>query len=214
MHMGSYIMNFTVYTMAMLGLIFFAIYIYKKVINGGLCKNSNKFLSIEETMNINPRKSIMVVCAGNEKFLIASDIDRTTMLSKLEGSKKISAQQILEQNLAKKYERFENTEKYEKFEDLIPTEQVQVAVEPPVRSEMIESDLDVVYPPKVHITLEPIKDKNPQGRRLDKPQMDRREHVAKFSAQTPQKSVVLDFEKPKSHGFSTMKEMAKKINEL
>ena len=186
MHMGSYVINFTVYTMAMLGLIFFAIFIYKKVINGGLCKNSNKFLSIEETMSINPRKSIMVVRAGNEKFLIASDIDRTTMLSKLEGPKKISAQQILEQNLAKKYERFENTEK-----------------------SMRIADLDVVYPQKEHITLEPIKDKNPQGRRLEKTQMDRRE-----APKTTNKTVVLDFEKPKSHGFSTMKEMAKKINEL
>lgn len=210
MHMGSYIMNFTVYTMAMLGLIFFAIYIYKKVINGGLCKNNNKFLSIEETMNINPRKSIMVVRAGNEKFLIASDIDRTTMLAKLEGAKKVSAQQILDKNLAK-YERFENTEKYEKFEDLMTKENTQIEVEQPqMQQAMKVVDLDVVYPQKEHITLEPIKDKNPQGRRLDKPQMDRREPIA----QPKQKTVILDFEKPKAHGFSTMKEMAKKINEL
>lgn len=211
MHMGSYIMNFTVYTMAMLGLIFFAIYIYKKVINGGLCKNNNKFLSIEETMSINPRKSIMVVRAGNEKFLIASDIDRTTMLSKLEGSKKISAQQILDKNMAK-YERFENTEKYETFEDFMPKENTQIEVEQPQMQPTAKvADLDVVYPQKEHITLEPIKDKNPQGRRLDKPQMDRREPVKTSKAP---KTVVLDFEKPKSHGFSTMKEMAKKINEL
>lgn len=209
MHMGSYVINFTVYTMAMLGLIFFAIFIYKKVINGGLCKNSNKFLSVEETMSINPRKSIMVVRAGNEKFLIASDIDRTTMLSKLEGPKKISAQQILEQNLAKKYERFENTEKYENFDNLIPKENIQIDVEKQSQKSMRIADLDVVYPQKEHITLEPIKDKNPQGRRLEKTQMDRRE-----APKTTNKTVVLDFEKPKSHGFSTMKEMAKKINEL
>lgn len=43
MHMGSYVINFTVYTMAMLGLIFFAIFIYKKVINGGLCKMVTNF---------------------------------------------------------------------------------------------------------------------------------------------------------------------------
>lgn len=212
MHMGSYIMNFTVYTMAMLGLIFFAIFIYKKVINGGFCKNNNKFLSIEETMNINPRKSIMVVRAGNEKFLIASDIDRTTMLSKLEDSKKLSAQQILDKNLAK-YERFQNIEKYEKFEDLMPNDSTQIEVEQPqLQSSKTGriADLDVVYPQIEHITLEPIRDKNPQGRRLEKPQMDRREPIQK----TTNKTVVLDFEKPKTHGFSTMKEMAKKINEL
>ena len=70
--MGSYIANFTVYTMAMLGLIFFALFVYKKFMAGGLGGSSSKFLSIEETMNINPRKSLLVVRAGNEKFLVAS----------------------------------------------------------------------------------------------------------------------------------------------
>ena len=55
--MGSYLANFTVYAMAMTGLIFFAVFIYKKVMNGGFHSNKSNFLSIEETMNINPRKS-------------------------------------------------------------------------------------------------------------------------------------------------------------
>ncbi len=82
--MGSYLANFTVYAMAMTGLIFFAVFIYKKVMNGGFRSNKSNFLNIEETMSINPRKSLLVVRAGEEKFLIASDVDKTTLISKLE----------------------------------------------------------------------------------------------------------------------------------
>ena len=85
--MGGYIVNFTVYTMAMIGLICFAVFVYKKITDGTMRSNSNKFLSIEETMSLNPRKTLHVVRAGNEKFLIAADIDRTTLISKLEWNK-------------------------------------------------------------------------------------------------------------------------------
>ena len=66
--MGSYLANFTVYAMAMTGLIFFAVFIYKKVMNGGFRSNKSNFLNIEETMSINPRKSLLVVRAGEEKI--------------------------------------------------------------------------------------------------------------------------------------------------
>lgn len=82
--MSGYILNFMVYTMAMGGLIFFALFIYKKVMNGNFSSQGSKMLSIEETMSINPRKSLMIVRAGNERFLIASDIDKTTLISKLD----------------------------------------------------------------------------------------------------------------------------------
>ena len=81
--MGTYIMNFTVYTLAMSGLIFFALYVYKKVMGGSFHSSESKMLSIEETLSINPRKTLMVVKAGEERFLIASDVDKTTLISKL-----------------------------------------------------------------------------------------------------------------------------------
>jgi hypothetical protein len=34
-------------------------------------------------MSLNPRKTLHVVRAGNEKFLIAGDVDRTSLISKL-----------------------------------------------------------------------------------------------------------------------------------
>ena len=82
--MGSYLGNFAVYTLAMAGLIFFALMVYKKAISiGGIKSSKNKILSVEETISIAPRKTLYVVKAGNEKFLIAGDVDKTTLISKL-----------------------------------------------------------------------------------------------------------------------------------
>lgn len=82
--MGGYIINFTVYTLAMSGLIFCALFVYKKVMNGTLGIKNSQNLFVEETLSINPRKSLMIVRAGSERFLIASDVDKTTLISKLE----------------------------------------------------------------------------------------------------------------------------------
>ncbi|MBD5401739.1 FliO/MopB family protein [bacterium] len=181
--MGSYIANFAVYTMAMTGLIFFAVFAYKKFMNGGFRKDSSNFLSIEESMNINPRKSLLVVRAGSEKFLIASDVDRTTLLSKLDETSSVSSQKL---NLMR-----------DKYVEYIP-EQIQEQVPEPV----------IVQPEKEPVRLDVIREKNPLGRK-----MDTREHVTESKTLSP-KTVTLNFDKPVNHGFSTMKEMAKKINEL
>lgn len=82
--MGGYIANFTVYTMAMLGLICFALVIYKKFLSGSSFKNKSQFLNIEESISLAPRKNLYVVRAGNERFLVASDVDRTSLISKLD----------------------------------------------------------------------------------------------------------------------------------
>lgn len=100
--MNGYVVNFTVYTMAMLGLICFAVFVYKKVMEGGFRRKNSNLLSIEESMNISPRKSLHIVRAGNERFLIASDIDRTTLISKL-ADDNLSSQ--------KTFDRFLNIEK-------------------------------------------------------------------------------------------------------
>lgn len=192
--MGSYIANFTVYTMAMLGLIFFALFVYKKVMGGGIGGSSSKFLCIEETMNINPRKSLLVVRAGNEKFLVASDVDRTTLISKLGN-----------QSMVPKIEKFEH------FENIMQEDLPNIQ---PVVDEKIEVEQEkekVEERPTIH--LDPIIDKNPNIRRG----MDRRVSRKSKSlnpSQTQNQNVVLDFSKPANHGLTTMREMAKKINEL
>jgi len=104
--MGSYVINFAVYTLAMTGLIFFALFVYKKVMSGGFCTKSSKDLSIEETLNINPRKTLMIVRAGEERFLIASDVDKTSLISKLEKTNKENIVEIntLQRNIEQKPE--------------------------------------------------------------------------------------------------------------
>lgn len=182
--MGSYIANFAVYTMAMTGLIFFAVYIYKKVMSGGFRSNDSKFLAIEETMSINPRKSLLVVRAGNEKFLVASDMDRTSLIAKLDNSSCIPEQHEMLEN------RFKQKE--------IPQNRIV--------------DLDINDYDGKHITLEPIKEKNPAATQL-KRGLDRREPY-KNMPQFSNRPAAIDFEKPVKQGFGPMSEMAKKINEL
>ncbi len=81
--MTSYLLTFTVYTTAMVGVIFLALFAYKKFsLQNNRVSNSN-FLEIEDCVTLGVRKQLYVVRAGEEKFLIASDAERTTFLSKL-----------------------------------------------------------------------------------------------------------------------------------
>lgn len=82
--MGGYLVNFSVYTMAMIGLIFFALMIYKKFSADSIMSKKSNILSVEESINIAPRKNLYIIKAGNERFLIAGDVDKTTLISKLD----------------------------------------------------------------------------------------------------------------------------------
>lgn len=83
--MGGYLVNFAIYTMSMLGLIFLALMIYQKTANNcGLGHKNNNFLGIEEAISMGARKTLYVVRAGEERFLIASDVDKTSFIAKLD----------------------------------------------------------------------------------------------------------------------------------
>ena len=97
--MGSYIMNFAVYTMAMCGLIFFALFVYKKFATGSFTSKNSQFLNVEDTLSIGPRKVLYVIRAGREKFLVASDADKTTLISKLENYETIHTASGFEREL-------------------------------------------------------------------------------------------------------------------
>ncbi len=86
--MGGYVANFTVYTMAMIGLICFALFVYKKFTSSNLFGNKSEFLNIEDTISLAPRKNLYVVRAGKERFLVASDVDRTSLIAKLDETSK------------------------------------------------------------------------------------------------------------------------------
>lgn len=79
--MSAYLVNFIVYTTAMIGIIFLAVLVYKKF----SCNSASKsqFLNVEDCISLAPRKNLYVVRAGNERFLVASDAERTILISKL-----------------------------------------------------------------------------------------------------------------------------------
>ncbi len=79
--MSTYLLNFIVYTAAMIGIIFMAVFVYKKF--SLTTSSKSKFLNVEECINLAPRKELFVVRAGSERFLVASDVGRTTLISKL-----------------------------------------------------------------------------------------------------------------------------------
>lgn len=199
--MGGYVANFMVYTMAMIGLICFAVFVYKKFTDGTMRTGENKFLSIEGSMSLSPRKTLHIVRAGNEKFLIASDVDRTTLISKL-GGKSTEQSEVMSQTIEK------NVVLKPEFTHSMVEQNVDL--EPEYKYETL-SEMPIVSSPQYQpassaVHLEPIRPKAqaPHSR----PRMDRR------AGQPMQKTVTLDFDTPKKHGFSTMKEMAMKINEL
>ncbi len=99
--MGHYLINFVAYTLAMVGVIFVCLMVYKKcVVNVGENRTAD-YLKIENALNLSPRKTIYVVRAGNEKFLIASDVDKTTFLAKLDEGKKESLEEKIASTIKK-----------------------------------------------------------------------------------------------------------------
>lgn len=80
--MTNYLINFSIYTLAMVGIIFAALFVFKTFSNKCFSKKS-AMLNIEDSMNLSPRKTLYIVNAKNEKFLIAADIDRTSLIAKL-----------------------------------------------------------------------------------------------------------------------------------
>lgn len=215
--MGSYVINFTVYTMAMIGLILFAVFVYKKIVNGGLYNNSSKFLSVEDSISLNPRKSLLVVRAGNEKFLVASDLDRTTLLSKLQNNQNplisqtnsqiadINVNQNVNQNLN------QNSNINYNHSEQMPSD---VYAPKPDENEQLpvfsafSLDLDNQIHKPVH--FEPINGKNPAQAGLRR-NMDRHE---KYNSQFAQAKRYNNTNNSFDKKSSMMREIANRINEL
>lgn len=80
--MGNYILAFGVYTLAMIGVIFLAFIVWKNsVLNNS--RGTSASMKVEEMLSLNSRKSIYIIRVKNERFLIAADVERTTLLAKL-----------------------------------------------------------------------------------------------------------------------------------
>ena len=84
----GYLTNFIVYTLAMVGVIMLAVLVFKTSTNSGV-KSKSKYLKVHDTLSLGPRKTLYIVSAGDEKFLIAGDVDKTSLISKLETRKPV-----------------------------------------------------------------------------------------------------------------------------
>lgn len=82
--MQGYFIQFLAYTMAMVGFLSVCLFVYKKLYIQTKSGTGSECLYIENALRLNPKKQIYIVRAGNERFLVASDAENTTMLAKLE----------------------------------------------------------------------------------------------------------------------------------
>ncbi len=82
--MNSYLVNFATYTLAMIGFLAIAVFVYKKTAFSGTKVQNKDFLQVENSLRLSATKTVYVIKAGKEKFLIAGDAANTTMLAKLE----------------------------------------------------------------------------------------------------------------------------------
>lgn len=96
--MGQYLISFVAYTFAMIGVIALSVVVYKKCFAKDIETRKAQYLSVENRLSLSARKSLYVIKAGDEKFLIAGDVDKTTFLAKLNGNAEDQAQ---EQNTVK-----------------------------------------------------------------------------------------------------------------
>ena len=78
----GYLTNFIVYMLAMVGVLAAAMLAFKFTTSSGKC-SSGKCLKVLDTLSLGGRKTLYIVSAGDEKFLIAGDTDRTSLISKL-----------------------------------------------------------------------------------------------------------------------------------
>ena len=83
--MHHFIINITVFTFAMIGLIFFALLVYKKVSDFGVGSRPNSKLKVLDMLRVAPSKVFYVISTGSEKFLVDSDTNCMNLISKIEG---------------------------------------------------------------------------------------------------------------------------------
>lgn len=115
--MAGYLFNFTVYTLAMIGVIFAALFVFKTFSNKCFSKKS-AMLNVEDSMSLSPRKTLYVVNAGSERFLIAADVDRTTLISKLDGKVNTELKVVREDN-SSQLSSFDGIESISEFASIL-----------------------------------------------------------------------------------------------
>lgn len=196
--MGGYVINFTVYTMAMIGLICFAIFVFKKITDGTIRSKGTNILKVEESLSLSPRKTLHIVKAGEEKFLIASDIDRTTLISKLKENTLYEIKNLNETiNTTDTISEDIQVENINTKEDLTEVECIEIPDETEELPKIVH--LETVDPKKKRITPRQSLDTRAE------------QTVVQVKRKQPASSKKI---KENNQKISLMKQMAKRINEL
>ena len=117
--MTSYLANFSIYTLAMVGIIFTALFVFKKAMNGNMFSKKSSYLQVEETLNLSPRKTLYVVKAGGEKFLLAGDVDRTALIARLDGKIQCLESEIIREDKSLDLASQNGIESLEEFASII-----------------------------------------------------------------------------------------------
>ncbi len=95
--MITYLTAFIFYTLAMVGILLLGFVVYKKF-NFPTKYNTNGLIKIVDSCSIGAKKNLLVVKIGNERFLIASGLEHTTFLAKLDNNSTKQTNNI-EQNI-------------------------------------------------------------------------------------------------------------------
>ena len=80
---------FSVYTLAMIGVIVIAFVVWRNTVAGANLGKKGT-IKVEESLSLNARKTLYVIKIKDERFLIAADVDKTTFLAKLNDGESLS----------------------------------------------------------------------------------------------------------------------------
>ncbi len=107
----GYLTNFIVYTLAMVGVVVLALFVFKASTTTGV-KGGSKYLKVHDTLSLGPRKTLYIVSAGEEKFLIAGDVDKTTLISKLGIQEKVEIKTTAQESFKETMDNLPATSSY------------------------------------------------------------------------------------------------------
>lgn len=126
--MAGYLVSFSIYTMAMIGLIFLALFVFKTFSNKCFSKKS-ALLRVEDSMSLSPRKTLYVIKAEGERFLIAADVDKTVLISKLDGECSFETKEVREDK-SSNLPNFDGVDSLKDFVSLSDFKKVKTGKEP------------------------------------------------------------------------------------
>lgn len=132
--MSGYLLHFSIYTMAMLGIIGLAIFTYKISYGGVKTGINSSLLSVTDSMKLTPKKTLYVVKAGEERFLIASDFESTTLISKLGENETIN--NVQKSQREDKSLTLSNVDGLKSMDDFISSFETKNKVKKPVLKEL------------------------------------------------------------------------------